>query len=318
MAEESIKAKLKIVKKFEWRDWFVFFILGALIVVFALLSDKFFQVENFASIGRQTAMISLIAFGMTFVITSGNIDLSVGSLVGLVGVITAMSLRVGLGVIGASMIGLSTGTVIGLLNGILTAKMRIPAFLVTLGTMQMARGLALTVTNTKAVIVINNSFTRIWGAGTLLGFPASIIWTLLFFGICIWLYHYTYFGNYVKAVGGNKTAATYSGIKVDRITILSFVISGFLAAVAGLLMAARLKSGRPEVGGGMELDAIAAVILGGTALYGGRGKILNTLVGSLIMGVIVNGLIILGVQSNIQQIIKGAIIIAAVSLNKKQ
>jgi ribose transport system permease protein len=184
--------------------------------------------------------------------------------------------------------------------------------------MQIARGLALTVTNTKAVIIINNIFPKVWGAGSFMGISTSILWTALFFGVCIWLYHFTYFGNYVKAVGGNETAATYTGIKVDKIKILVFVIAGFLSAVAGLLMAARLKSGRPEVGGGMELDAVAAVILGGTPLLGGRGKIVNTLVGSLIMGIIINGLIILGVQSNIQQIIKGAIIIAAVSLNNKQ
>ncbi len=286
--------------------------------MFSLLSDKFFQLGNFASIGRQTAMTSLIAFGATFVITTGNIDLSAGSVVGLVGVTVAMALRSGLGVVGASLIGLGMGTLVGLLNGILTAKVRIPAFLVTLGTMQIARGLALTVTNTKAVIIINNTFTKTWGAGLLMGIPTSILWTVLFFGLCIWLYHYTYFGNYVKAVGGNSTAAKYSGIKVDKITILVFVLAGFLAAVAGILMAARLKSGRPEVGVGMELDAVAAVILGGTPLFGGRGKIVNTLVGSLMMGIIINGLIILGVQSNIQQIIKGAIIIAAVSFNKKQ
>lgn len=318
MSDEVKGTALKAAKKFEWRDWFVFFILIGLIVVFSLLSDKFFQLENFASIGRQTAMTSLIAFGATFVITTGNIDLSVGSIVGLVGVTAAIALRAGAGVVAGSLVGIATGTLIGLLNGLLTAKLRIPSFLVTLGTMQMARGVALTVTNTKAVIIIDNSFTKIWGAGTVVGFPASLLWTLLFFGICIWLYRYTYFGNYVKAVGGNKTAAMYSGIKVDRITILVFVIAGFLAGIAGLVMAARLKSGRPEVGSGLELDAVAAVILGGTALSGGRGKILNTLIGSLIMGVIVNGLIILGVQSNIQQIIKGAIIIAAVSLNKRQ
>jgi ribose/xylose/arabinose/galactoside ABC-type transport system permease subunit len=305
-------------KKFEWRDWFVYFILVILIITFTLLSDKFFQFENFASIGRQTAMVSLIAFGGTFVITTGNIDLSVGSIVGLVGVISAMTLRAGFGVIGSSLSGLAAGTLIGLINGLLTAKVGIPAFLVTLGTMQIARGIALTVTNTRAIIIINNTFTRIWGAGAIVGIPTSIFWTCLFFLICFWLYHYTYFGNYVKAVGGNKTAAKYSGINTDKITIMVFVIAGFLASVAGLLMAARLKGGRPEVGGGMELDAVAAVILGGTALAGGKGKMLNTLVGSLIMGVIINGLIILGVQSNIQQIIKGAIIIAAVSLNKKQ
>jgi len=305
-------------KKIDFQNWFVFFILAALVIIFSFLSDKFFQFENFASIGRQTAMTSLIAFGATFVITTGNIDLSVGSIVGLVGVTVAASLRAGFGVLGSSLIGLATGTLIGLVNGLLTAKVKIPAFLVTLGTMQIARGIALTVTNTRAVIIIDSTYTKIWGAGTIAGIPTSILWTIIFFGICFWLYHYTYFGNYVKAVGGNDTAATYSGINIDKIKILTFIIAGFLAAVAGLLMAARLKSGRPEVGSGMELDAVAAVILGGTALSGGRGKMFNTLVGSLIMGVIINGLIILGVQSNIQQIIKGTIIIAAVSLNKKQ
>jgi len=305
-------------KSFEWRDWFVFFILFALVIMFSLLNDKFFQWGNFAAIGRQTAMTSLIAFGATFVITAGQIDLSVGSVVGLVGVVVAMALRSGLGVVEASIIGLAVGTVVGLVNGILTAKAKIPAFLVTLGTMMMVRGLALTVTNTKSVIIVNKAFTKTWGSGLFFGIPTSIMWTALFFLLCIWLYHYTYFGNYIKAVGGNNIAAKYSGIKVDKTVIFSFIIAGFLAAVAGLLMAARLKSGRPEVGFGLELDAIAAVILGGTPIFGGRGRIVNTLVGALIMGIIINGLIILGVQSNIQQIIKGAIIIAAVSLNKKE
>ncbi len=305
-------------KKFEWRNWFVYFVLVGLIIVFSILSDKFLQMGNFATIGRQTAMTSLIAFGATFVITTGNIDLSVGSIVGLVGVASAAALRAGWGIAAASFVGIATGTVIGLVNGLLTAKVKIPAFLVTLGTMGIARGLALTVTNTKAVIVMDETFTQLWGAGEIAGIPTSIIWTLIFFALAFILYHYTSFGNYVKAVGGNKTASLYSGIKVDRVTIAVFIIAGFLSAIAGLLMTARLKSGRPEVGSGMELDAVAAVILGGTALSGGRGKMLNTLIGSLIMGVMINGLIILGVQSNVQQIIKGVIIIAAVSLSEKQ
>ena len=165
---------------------------------------------------------------------------------------------------------------------------------------------------------MNDTFTQFWGAGTFFGMSTAIIWTVLLFLISLFLYRFSAFGNYVKAVGGNKTASLFSGIKVDNIIIKVFVISGFFSAVAGLLMTSRLKSGRPEVGSGMELDAVAAVILGGTPLSGGRGSIFNTLIGSLIMGVIVNGLIILGIQSNVQQIIKGVIIIAAVSLSEKQ
>lgn len=305
-------------KKFEWRNWFVYFVLIGLIVVFAVLNKVFLSTDNFESIGRQTAMVSIIAFGATFVITTGNIDLSVGALVGLVGVVAAMCMRAGFGIPLSSLMGILTGVGFGFANGVLVAKAKIPAFLVTLGTMGIARGLALTVTNTKAVIIMNEDFTQLWGAGSVMGIPTSILWTAVLFALAIWLYHYTTFGNYVKAVGGNQTAAVYSGVKVEKVTIWVFVLAGFMAAIAGLLMAARLKSGRPEVGDGMELDAVAAVILGGTALSGGRGKMVNTLIGSLIMGVIVNGLIIMGVQTNIQLIIKGIIIIAAVSLSEKQ
>ncbi len=303
--------------KFQWRNWFVYFVLVGLIIIFSLLSDKFLQAENFATIGSQTAMTSLIAFGMTFIITSGNIDLSVGSIVGLVGITSAVTLNLGFGVLGSFFAAIITGIVIGYVNGILVAKAKIPAFLVTLGTMSIARGAALTATNTKAVIIMDETFPKIWGAGQIYGVPTAILWTILFFVLSIILFYHTSFGNYVKAVGGNQTAARYSGINVEKITITVFVISGFLSSIAGLIMAARLKSGRPEVGSGMEMDAIAAVILGGTSLFGGKGKMVNTLIGSLIMGVIVNGLIILGVQSNVQQIIKGLIIIIAVSLSEK-
>lgn len=305
-------------KKFDWHNWFVYFVLIGLIIIFASLNKVFLTAQNFESIGRQTAMVSIIAFGATFVITSGNIDLSSGSIVGLVGIITAMCLRDGMGILLASGIGILIGAVVGFINGILVAKVKLPSFLVTLGMMEIARGFALTVTNTKAVIIVEESFTRFWGAGYLGVFPVSVLWTVLFIFLAFWLYHYTVFGNHVKAVGGNNTAAMYSGIKVNRVTIWVFTIAGVMAAIAGLLMAARLKSGRPEVGSGMELDAVAAVILGGTPLSGGRGKMVNTLIGSLLMGVIVNGLIIMNVQSNIQEIIKGIIIIAAVSFSEKK
>ena len=302
---------------FQFRDWLVYFVLALLILLFSVLSNKFFQVENFLGIGRQTAIVSLMAFGMTFVITSGGIDLSVGSMLALSGMASALALRSGFGIVGASIVGILTGLLQGTISGLLIAKLKIPPFLATLGIMSVARGVSLTLTNTKTVVILDKSFTYVWGAGTVLGIPISIIWTLLFFLAAVFLYHYTPFGNFVKAVGGNLTAARYSGVNVDRILVLVYMICGLLAGVAGLLMNSRLGGARPEIGAGMELDVIAAVILGGTSVNGGKGNMLNTLIGSLIMGVIVNGLIILGVPSNIQQIIKGLIILIAVAFSAK-
>jgi ribose/xylose/arabinose/galactoside ABC-type transport system permease subunit len=307
----------KNINKISWRNWFIYFVLILLIAVFSLLNKSFLSLETFGVIGRQTAMVSLIAFGMTFVITAAQIDLSVGSIVGLVGVISTMALGWGWGLAGASVAGMLTGTAIGYVNGIITTKLKIPSFLVTLGMLGIARGISLTVTGTRTVVVYGDAFPQLWGAGDICGIPVSILWVLLFFIIAIILYNYTVFGNYVKATGGNITAARFSGINTDGRIIKVLTLSGFLSSIAGLLMAARLAAGRPEVGSGMELDAIAAVILGGTSLFGGKGSIVNTLVGALIMGVISHGLVILGLESSIQMIVKGAIIIAAVSMSEK-
>lgn len=310
-------AKINLSKNYSWRNWFIPLVLVLLVAVFSLLNKNFFSLENFGVIGRQTAMVSLIAFGMTFVITAAQIDLSVGSIVGLVGVISAMALNQGWGLVSASIAGMLTGTAIGCLNGIITTKLKIPSFLVTLGMLGIARGISLTATGTHTVVVYNKVFPLLWGAGDICGFPVSILWVLLFFAISIVLYNHTVFGNYVKATGGNLTAAKFSGINTDGIIIKVLTLSGFLSSIAGLLMAARLAAGRPEVGSGMELDSIAAVILGGTSLFGGKGSIVNTLIGALIMGVISNGLVILGLESSIQMIVKGVIIIAAVSMSEK-
>ena len=309
--------KINSSKNYSWRNRFIYFVLVLLIVVFSLLNKSFFSLETFGVIGRQTAMVSLIAFGLTFVITAAQIDLSVGSIVGLVGVISTMALGWGWGLLGASVAGMLAGTAIGCVNGIITTKLKIPSFLVTLGMLGIARGISLTITGTRTVVVYDKSFPMLWDAGDIYGFPVSILWVLLFFAVAIILYNYTVFGNYVKATGGNITAARYSGINTDGIIIKVLTLSGFLSSIAGLLMAARLAAGRPEVGSGMELDAIAAVILGGTSLFGGKGSIVNTLVGSLIMGVISHGLVILGLASSIQMIVKGIIIIAAVSMSEK-
>ena len=300
-----------------WRSWFIYIVLGVLVIAFSLLNRQFFTLNNFKVIAGQTAMVSIIAFGMTFVITAAQIDLSVGSIVGLVGITSTLALQWGVGLAGASLVGILTGTLIGLINGVITAKARIPAFLVTLGMLGIARGIALTVTKTQTVVVYDKSFPAFWGAREIIGVPVSILWVLVFFTLAKILYDSTVFGNHVKATGGNMTAARFSGVKTDRIIIKVLTLSGFLSSIAGLIMAARLASGRPEVGSGMELDAIAATILGGTSLFGGRGSIVNTLIGALIMGVISNGLIFLGLESSIQMIVKGAIIILAVSLSEK-
>ena len=315
----NVAAQIDTEKRsFNWRDWLVYFVLIFLVILFTVLRPIFISGGNLQNIGRQTAMVSIMAFGMTFVITAGHIDLSVGSILGLSGLATAGMMSAGTNIVVASIVGLLIGALTGLINGILVAKMNIPSFLATLGTMTIGRGLALTVTGTKSVMINKGQFLRLWGASDIAGIPTSILWTALAFIICGWLYHYTKIGNHVKAVGGNRNAALYSGVKVDKTVIIVFVICGILAAVAGLIMAARLKNGRPEVGEGMELDTIAAVVLGGTAMSGGRGNIPNTLIGSLIMGVIVNGLLLLGFQANIQKIFKGIIIIAAVALSEKR
>jgi ribose transport system permease protein len=304
-------------RRFAWNKAFIYMVLAALTLIFSLLSDNFCTLTNFGVIGRQTAMVSLIAFGMTFVITAAQIDLSVGSIVGLSGMMATLALRGRLGIVPASGIGIATGVLIGLVNGLVTAKLRIPSFLVTLGMLGIARGIALTVTGTQTVVVYDKAFPALWGAGSLHGFPVSVLWVALFFVLSYVLYNHTIFGNHVKATGGNAQAARFSGVDTDWTVVKVMTLSGFLSAIAGLLMTARLAAGRPEVGSGMELDAIAAVILGGTSLFGGRGSIVNTLIGALIMGVLTNGLVIMGMGSSIQMIVKGVIIIAAVSFSEK-
>jgi ribose transport system permease protein len=213
--------------------------------------------------------------------------------------------------------GLGTGALVGLLNGILTTQLSIPSFLVTLGSLSMARGLAMMVTNTKPVIITNETYFAIFGEGTFLGIPVPIAWTLAAMIIGILLLHYNVFGRRIYAVGGNPTAALYSGINTKRITTAAFVLTGTLAGLAALVLSARSHAARPDVVQGMELDVIAAVILGGCSLFGGRGYILGTLFGSLIIGTLNNGLVLLGVSSPMQLVIKGAIIVAAVAFTKR-
>ncbi|MET4202769.1 ABC transporter permease [Bradyrhizobium sp. LA6.12] len=300
------------------RPYMLYIAFVILLVVFSLSSPWFLSVDNFLNIGRQTTLVSIIAVGMTFIIIARQIDLSVASTLALSGMAAALAMsQINNSWIVGAAAGLGTGALVGLLNGILTTQLSIPSFLVTLGSLSMARGLAMMVTNTKPVIITNETYFAIFGEGTFLGIPVPIAWTMAAMIIGILLLHYNVFGRRIYAVGGNPTAALYSGINTKRITTAAFVLTGTLAGLAALVLSARSHAARPDVVQGMELDVIAAVILGGCSLFGGRGYILGTLFGSLIIGTLNNGLVLLGVSSPMQLVIKGAIIVAAVAFTKR-
>lgn len=300
------------------RPYMLYVAFLVMLVVFSLASPWFLSLDNFLNIGRQTTLVSIVAVGMTFVIIARQIDLSVASTLALSGMTAAlaMSMVYNSWIVGA-VAGLSTGALIGLINGLLTTQLTIPSFLVTLGTLSAARGLALMVTNTKPVIITNETYFKIFGEGSLVGIPAPILLTLAVAGAGILLLHYSVYGRRIYAAGGNPTAALYSGIHIKQVTTLAFVLTGTLAGLASLVLSARSHAARPDVVQGMELDVIAAVILGGCSLFGGRGFVLGTLLGSLIIGILNNGLVLLGVSSSLQLVIKGAIIVAAVAFTKR-
>ena len=286
-----------------------------LVIIFAAASPVFFSTANFLNIGRQTALVTIIAVGMTFVIISGEIDLSVGAQLALAGVVASTAMQATGGQLMAGVIaGLLVGAMVGLANGLVTTGLGIPSFLVTLAMLGICRGLALLISGGQPVLANNSWFWAAFNNGTYFGLPVPVLWTVLALLVGAYLLHVSSYGRKVYAVGGNKQAARYSGIRVNRVKILAFVLTGTLAGFAGLILTARGQGARPDVGIGIELDVIAAVILGGTSLFGGRGLIVGTLVGSLMIGVINNGLTLMGADSATQAIVKGLIIILAVTL----
>ncbi|MFL9990701.1 ABC transporter permease [Paraburkholderia sediminicola] len=300
------------------RPYALYGAFAILLVVFSFASPWFLSIDNFLNIGRQTALVSIIAVGMTFVIIARQIDLSVGSTLALSGMSAALAMAyVGDNWIIGAIAGIGTGAIVGAINGVVTTRLNIPSFLVTLGTLSAARGLALMVTTTRPEIITNDSFIAIFGEGDIAGVPVPIIWTVLTVIAGILLLHYSVFGRQIYAAGGNPTAALYSGINTRRVTTLAFILTGMLAGLAALVLSARSHAARPDVVQGMELDVIASVTLGGCSLFGGRGFVLGTLLGSLIIGTLNNGLVLLGVSSSLQLVIKGAIIVAAVAFTRK-
>lgn len=292
-----------------------------LIVMFfsVTLRDKgFLDADNLVNILRQTTFVSIMAIGMTFVLSAGEIDLSIGSTVALSALVAAVTLR-DIGsipiAVGAA---LAVGLVVGMVNGLLTTKLRIPSFLVTLGMLGVVSGLARDLTNLASVPVTDDTFTYLFGSGDFGPIPSLFAWTVLVLVIGYVIYRRTSFGRQVLATGGNRTAARYSGIRTDRVRIIVLIMSGVTASLAGLLFTGRLHGARYSLGDAELLTVIAAVVIGGTSLFGGRGSVIGAVVGSLVMGVLTNGLILMGLSVSEQMIARGIIIIAAVALSLRE
>ena len=307
------------LRKLDWRRYVIYI---GFVVVFAffaiLLRDQgFLSAVNLLNIFRQTATITVIAVGMTYVISCAEIDLSVGSTAGLSSVATAMGISQW-GLVPGILAGLAMGVIVGAINGGLVSLLGIPSFLVTLGMMGIAVGAAQWVTASAPQPILDDTFNTLFGSGNIGPVPGLVLWSALFVAAGAVVLSRTKFGRQVLATGGNRTAADFTGINTKRIKFQVLLISGIVASIAGMLYAGRLQSGRFQWGTGDELSAIAAVILGGTSLFGGSGTVIGTLFGSLLIGLINNGLILAGLDSSQQQVVRGAIIILAVALARKK
>jgi ribose transport system permease protein len=295
--------------------------LGFLLVLgfFAavLWDDGFLTTRNLLNIVRQSAPIAVMAVGFAFVLTAGEIDLSIGSVVALSALISAVVLQDYPMIVGV-LAGLSAGAAVGLVNGFFVTKLRLPSFLVTLAMLGLIAGIARTLTDLRSVPVTNTLFNNLFGSGSLFGVPSLVIWTVLVVALGHFVYRETKFGAHVLATGDNRQAARVSGIKVDRIRIAVLVISATSAALAGLLYAGRLQGARYTLGETDLMTVIAAVIVGGTRLFGGKGSIVGALVGSLLMGMLNNGLILMGLSVSQQMIVRGVIILVAVALTLRE
>lgn len=295
--------------------------IGLLVIVtiITILNPSFLSLANILNVLRQVSINALIAFGMTFVILTGGIDLSVGSMLALSGAVTATLMASGVDPILSILIGLLVGVILGAINGFIISKGKVAPFIATLATMTIYRGLTLMFTDGRPVSGLGESaFFELMGRGYFFGIPVPAITMMFSFLVLYLILKKTTFGRRVYAVGGNEEASILSGIKADRIKIYVYSLTGFLSALAGIILTSRLNSAQPTAGAMYELDAIAAVVLGGTSLTGGRGWIVGTLIGALIIGVLNNGLNLLGVSSFFQQVVKGSVILLAVLLDRKK
>ena len=288
----------------------------AIFLFFAIVlhDDGFLTTRNLTNIILQTTPATVMAIGLVYVLASGEIDISFGSIVAVSALVAAVCLQSMPTIVGV-VAGLGVGMLIGAFNGALVAWLRLPSFLVTLATLGLFAGVARTITDLRSIAVTNDSFTGFFGSGKLFGVPSLVFWTIGSVLIGHWIFRHTRFGAHVLATGDNPSAARVSGVKVPRLRFLVFTICGACAGLAGLLYAGRLQAAKYTLGETDLMIVIAAVIVGGTALNGGKGSIIGAFIGSLLMGMLNNGLILMGLSVSDQMIVRGTIILLAVAIS---
>ena len=300
--------------------------LFILCLIIGFLSDKFFTVSNFWNVLRQISVNICISVGMTLVVLMAGIDLSVGSVLALCGAVTAglfkmgielpsQNLYIGFTLLGAALAGVLTGALLGFFNGFVITRFKVPSFVATLAMLTVARGLTMLWTKGFPISGLGEQFAYL-GTGWLVGVPVPVWISAVVVAVAILISDKTKLGRYIYAIGGNENASLLSGINITKVKITVYTIAGVLAAVGGLMVTSRLDSAQPNAGTGYELDSIAAVVIGGTSLSGGKGSIWGTVLGAIIIGVLNNGLVLLNVSPFWQQVVKGFVILLAVIIDK--
>ncbi|MDD7464227.1 MAG: ribose ABC transporter permease [Anaerococcus sp.] len=311
------KSKIKSLK--ENPNFGTFIALILLVVIVSVLNSRFLQVSNLMNLLRQLIINGFIALGMTYVILTGGIDLSVGSILAFTSAIFAGLMQNGMSPVLAIILAIVLGAILGFINGLLITKGKLAPFIVTLATMTIFRGATLVYTDGRPIAGQRDNFIFAFlGRGKVFGIPFQVILFAIIFILLLILLKKTSLGRKVYAVGGNEKASFISGINIDKVKIFVYTISGILATISGLVLTSRLNSAQPTAGTAYEMDAIAAVVLGGTSMTGGSGSLVGTLIGILILGVLNNGLNLLGVSSFYQQIVKGVVILLAVLVDRKR
>lgn len=303
-------------KKIDFSQMTTLLVLLVLCVVLSVMKPVFLSLNNLINVITQVTVNAIVAVGMTFVILTGGIDLSVGSVLGLAGIVMGMMMKAGMPVRLALIASILTGIVCGTVSGLLVTVGKLPPFIATLGIMNIARAIALTISKGGNMSAFPESFTWI-GVGTIFGtgVPVQVLFMLILYGAAYYLLRYWETGRFIYAIGGNKEATRLSGINVRLYEMLTYIVSGFTAALAAVVLTAKLNAAQPTAGMNYELDAVAAVVIGGTSLNGGVGSIWGTLLGAIVIGVIRNGLNLLNANSYLQQGIIGCVIILAVLLD---
>jgi ribose transport system permease protein len=305
-------SSLKFLRRLEGIPSITWILLG-LLIIFSIISHNFATLDNVFNLIRQGAVLTIVALAMMMTITSGGIDLAVGSFIGLSGVMTAFTLKLGLSWPVAILIGIAACTFSGLISGLIIAKGRIFPFVVTFGMLFMARSIALGISNGGSIHIDNPSFPFI-NEGSVLGLPTPFWITAVLILIVLFLTKRSVFGRYIFAIGADPVIASWMGIRVDLIKVIVYVLSGTLAGIAGVVLASRLDTGNALVGQGTEFFAIAAVVIGGTPITGGRGSLVGAILGALVITVLQNGLSLLGFSSELTSAIVGLTLMLGVIL----